>query len=162
MNIGIDIHSLTIGGNAIPFGYVLLFCFIGILFLIIWLLSKYLFIPFVRGKWDSIEKVGRLLPEVDKLIAQNEKLQLSYESLNHSVRTDLVHQVKDLSNSVTGIMAMVRQTQDDNRELAIEHAKLRTEHEVHVKNYDKSIGEIRLSVHQILKLMPINNGQKDS
>ena len=104
MNIGIDIHSLTIGGSSIPFGYVLLFCFIGILFLIIWLLSKYLFVPFVRGKWDSIEKVGRLLPEVDKLIAQNEKLQLSYESLNHSVRTDLVHKVGDLSNSVSGIM----------------------------------------------------------
>ncbi len=154
IDIGIDIHSINVGGIPIPLGYFLIFMFIMMLVWIIWLLVKHLFIPFMKKKWDSVEKVGELLPSIATVISNQEANRKAFDTLNHSVRTDLVHEMKDMKNSISGIMVMVKETQEDNQELAIAHSKLRAEHDVHVVNTDKSINEIRLSVHQILQLMP--------
>lgn len=154
VDIAIDIHSINLAGVSIPMGYCLLLLFIVGLFIIIWVLLKMLLFPFLKKKWESIEKVGELLPSVSTLINQYDRIEKSYETLNHSVRTDLVHEMKDMKNSITGIMAMVKETQEDNRELALAHSKLRGEHDAHVISTKDSITEIRKSVHEILQKMP--------
>lgn len=153
MNIGFDIHNLSIAG---PVGYIILLSIIAILGYVVFLLSKYLFIPFMKKKWETVEKVGEMIPVMDKLAINVIKYQESFDTLNNSVRKDLVHEVANLRTSITGIMAMVDQTQKDNKELAIEHAKLRGEHDVHVLTTNKRLGEITDTVHEILKGLPKN------
>lgn len=156
MTIGFDIHNLSIAGQMIPTGYIILVLIIFVLGYIVYLAAKYLFIPFMKKKWETVEKVGEMLPVMGALADNVSKYQESFDSLNYSVRKDLVHEVANLRNSITGIMAMVDQTQKDNKELAIEHAKLRGEHDVHVMTTNKRLGEITDTVHEILKGLPKN------
>lgn len=115
----------------------------------------------MKKKWETVEKVGEMLPVMSTLVTNVSKYQESFDTLNNSVRKDLVHEVANLRNSITGIMAMVDQTQKDNKELAIEHAKLRGEHDIHVSTTNKRLGEITDTVHEILKGLP-KHGQKDN
>lgn len=161
MNIGFDIHNLSIAGQLVPTTYIILLLIILVLGYIVYLSAKYLFIPFMKKKWETVEKVGEMLPVMSTLVTNVSKYQESFDTLNNSVRKDLVHEVANLRNSITGIMAMVDQTQKDNKELAIEHAKLRGEHDIHVSTTNKRLGEITDTVHEILKGLP-KHGQKDN